>query len=112
LVLKNFIQRLSLQYLQLSLEFFFFFFFFFWIGRIKYGFKFDVKPYINNKMESEDCPTYYLLLFFMVKVKTYLVLYTGYSLFKEFRQQFIHLVNKIFINFFPFYCPREITEHS
>jgi len=47
---KKLVQLLLLKYSQCSL----------WIGQIKCGFKFDIKPYVKRKLVSglEDCPTY------------------------------------------------------
>ena len=87
---KKHIHKLTLKYPQFS-------FGFFWIGRIKCGFKFDVKTYIKRNIVMAECPTCCPCCGSSIPSFTHWVLTC--PKFDEFRQQFIPLVDDFFINF-------------
>ena len=86
---KKFIQLLSLKYLQFSLGFF-------WIGRIKCGFKFDVKTYVKSNLVSENCPTCCPCCGESNSIPSFTHWILLCPKFEEFRQHFIPFVDEIF----------------
>jgi hypothetical protein len=73
----------------------FFWIFFFLIGRIKCGFKFDVKLYVKTKLVPENCSTCYPCCVVSNSIPNFTQWILLCPKFEEFRQQFIQFYDEI-----------------